>query len=151
MSRPAKPIQASTQMMTKENRAARIENETKLKGSKAVSIPAYLSKDQKAIAAAIIDALSQADILSSLDETIIALAAFSIDGITKCIKEQQDDPFVLDDSNYRQKLKKLEETFEKACRELGLSPQARAKIAIASQNTQENSTDVLKKIIGGKK
>lgn len=150
MSRPAKPIKASTQAIA--DKKGREDKEAKLKGNLPVKAPAYLSAKQKKIANAIIEGLSQADILSSLDETILALAAFSIEGIMTCIKEQQEDPDVLNDSNYRQKLKKLEETFEKACRELGLSPQARAKIAIASQNTKDDNTDMLKAIIsGGKK
>ena len=118
--------------------------EKRLKGGAGVAVPPYLSDGQKAIAAAVIEGLSQADILSSLDETIIALAAFSIDGVIGCIREAQEDSAAMDDSNFRQKLKKYEETFEKACRELGLSPQARAKIAIGAQNPKDDSTDLLK-------
>ncbi|MBQ5310974.1 MAG: hypothetical protein ILP19_02895, partial [Oscillospiraceae bacterium] len=40
-----------------------------------------LSAKQEKIANAILEGLSQAGILSSLDETILALAAFSIDGM----------------------------------------------------------------------
>jgi phage terminase small subunit len=39
------------------------------------------------------------------------------------------DEECMNDPNFRAKLKKYEETFEKACKELGLSPQSRAKFA----------------------
>lgn len=91
MSRPAKPIQATSYAMTKTDRKARTETESKLRGDKAVKVPPYLSPGQKKIAKAIIDGLSNADILSSLDDTIIAMAAFSIEGIQQCIREQQEE------------------------------------------------------------
>lgn len=151
MSRPAKPIQTATGARTNEELTARRETEARLKGNEPVKVPSYLSPSQKKIAKSIIDGLSQAEILSSLDDTIIALAAFSIDGIISCILAQAEDNEIMDDSNFRQKLKKYEETFEKACRELGLSPQARAKIAICAQSPKDNSADILKSIIAGDK
>lgn len=147
MSRPAKPASTKKTSERKASRA-RAAKEAALKGGTAVSVPQGLTKRQEEIAAAIISGLSEADILSSLDETVLKMAAFSIDGIDGCIREQNDDPDCMNDSNFRQKMKRYEETFATACKELGLSPQARAKLAIAAQN-KDTSLDEIRKAIGG--
>lgn len=148
MSRPAKPIATTTGARTKAAIEARTKAETRLKGNGAIKVSGSLTKRQQVIAEAIMEALKDAEILSSLDETVLAMAAFSIDGINKCIEEQNADPECMNDSNFRQKMKRYEETFGVACKELGLSPQARSKLAIASQN-KDTTLDAVKAAIGG--
>lgn len=148
MSRPAKPIAVTTGAMTNAELESRRSKENALKGSSPVGIPASLTEGQAEIARAIIEALKDADILSSLDEAVLAMAAFSIDGINRCIEEQNEDPECMNDSNFRQKMKRYEETFATACKELGLSPQARAKLAIASKD-KDTTLDTIRAAIGG--
>lgn len=125
-----------------------------------VKLPEGLSRQQRAIVKEIQEALSKSGILCSLDSTILAEAAFAIDGIRACITEHnnmiqkiadgkakpEDDR--MNDPNFRSKLKKYEETFQNACKELGLSPQARAKIAISGTTGKNDSLKAIKEIIG---
>lgn len=148
MSRPAKPA-GTSRTSERSVKRARAKAESKLKGTTAVRMPPGLTQRQCEIAGVIIAALSEADILSSLDETVLKMAAFSIDGIDSCIKEQNEDPDCMNDSNFRQKMKRYEETFATACKELGLSPQARAKLAIAAQNKDTSLEEIRRAISGG--
>lgn len=161
MGRPAKPITLTDGKRTNEVKNRRRAAENRLRGDRPVKVPEGLSRQQKSIAKGIIEALEGSSLLCSLDETILAEAAFSIDGIRACIYEHntmmqkiadgdaepEDDR--MNDPNFRQKLKKYEETFLNACKELGLSPQARAKIAVAGTTGKDESLEAIKKIIGG--
>lgn len=161
MGRTAKPIGLADGKHTADVIRRRKQAEERMKGSKPVKIPAGLSRQQKAIAKEIIEALDQSGLLCSLDDTILAEAAFAIDGIRSCIAEHNemrraiaagDAPAEEDrmsDPNFRQKFKKYEETFYNACKELGLSPQARAKIAVAGTTGKDESLEAIKEIIGG--
>jgi P27 family predicted phage terminase small subunit len=144
MSRPAKPAKVADDRAKHRERA---EKESVLKGSAAVKVPDGLTPSQAAIAEGIIEALKEADILSGLDETVLKMAAFSMDGISTCVTQQNEDPYCMDDSNFRQKMKRYEETFRIACSELGLSPQARAKLAIAAGN-KDTTLEAIKAVIG---
>lgn len=162
--RPAKPIDLADGRRTNEVKRRRKAAEEKLKGQKPPDlrkIQEGLSRQQKAIAADIVRSMEDQQLLCSLDTTVIKLAAFAIDGIRACIKEQNDtakaiadgdippESECMNDPNFRQKLKKYEETFDRACKELGLSPQARAKIAIAGTTGKDDSLAMIKEIIGG--
>lgn len=161
MSRPAKPIEMTTGARTNKEKKGRAAAEASMRGKRPVRVPEGLSRQQRAIAKEIIETLAEAELLGSLDETIIALAAWSIDGIRACIAEQNNvrksiadgdtdaGCECMNDPNFRAKLKKYEETFERACRELGLSPQARAKIAIAGTTGKDSSLDAIRQAIGG--
>lgn len=144
MSRPAKPAKMADD---RAKHRARAEQECSLKGSAPIKVPKGLTKSQAAIAKGIIEALKDAGILSGLDETVLKMAAFSMDGINACVSEQNADPDCMNDSNFRQKMKRYEETFRIACTELGLSPQARAKLAIAAGN-KDTSLEAIKAAIG---
>lgn len=164
LGRPAKPIDLAYGKRTNEEISKRKKTEEKLKGKAPPDIKkicAGLSRQQKAIALEILDSLEDAELLCSLDNTIIKLAAFAIDGIRACITEENEtirkiasgekDPSeqCMNDPNFRQKLKKYEETFDRACKELGLSPQARAKLAVAGTTGKDESLEAIKQIIGG--
>lgn len=163
MSRPAKPIDLAYGARTNEEKKKRAKAEAALKGKRPVKIPDGLSRQQRAIAKDIIESLDQSELLCGMDETIIALAAYSIDGIRACINEQnkaakaiadgdmEAELECMNDANFRAKLKKYEETFDRACKELGLSPQSRAKLAIAGTTGKDSSLDAIKQIIGGGK
>lgn len=163
MSRPAKPIDLAYGARTNEEKKKRAKAEAALKGKRPVKIPDGLSRQQRAIAKDIIESLDQSELLCGMDETIIALAAYSIDGIRACITEQnkaakaiadgdmEAELECMNDPNFRAKLKKYEETFDRACKELGLSPQSRAKLAIAGTTGKDSSLDAIKQIIGGGK
>ncbi|MBQ5317009.1 MAG: P27 family phage terminase small subunit [Oscillospiraceae bacterium] len=163
MSRPAKPIDLAYGARTNEEKKKRAKAEAALKGKRPVKIPDGLSRQQRAIAKDIIESLDQSELLCGMDETIIALAAYSIDGIRACINEQnkaakaiadgdmEAELECMNDPNFRAKLKKYEETFDRACKELGLSPQSRAKLAIAGTTGKDSSLDAIKQIIGGGK
>lgn len=159
MSRPAKPIELAYGARTNEEKKRRAAAEQKMKSGRPVRMPQGLSRQQRAIAKDIMESLSDSGLLCGLDETIIALAAYSIDGIRACINEQnraakaiadgdmEPELECMNDPNFRAKLKKYEETFDRACRELGLSPQSRAKLAIAGTTGKDESLEAIKSII----
>lgn len=162
MSRPAKPIDLAYGARTNDEKKRRAKAEAALRGKRPPRIPQGLSRQQRAIAKDIIESMDQSELLCGMDETIIALAAYSIDGIRSCINEQNKtakaiadgdmDPEseCMNDPNFRAKLKKYEETFDRACKELGLSPQSRAKLAIAGTTGKDESLEAIKSIIQGK-
>lgn len=166
MGRPAKPIDLADGKRTNEVIKKRRAAEQRLRGKAPPDMKKIcegLSRQQKLIAVEIVESMEDTELLCSLDSTVIKLAAFSIDGIRSCIMEEnrrskaiadgEADPEseCMNDPNFRQKLKKYEETFDRACKELGLSPQARAKIAVAGTTGKDESLEAIKQIIGGNK
>lgn len=164
MGRPAKPIDLADGKRTNEVKRKRKAAEEKLRGKTPPDLKKIcegLTRQQKSIAAEIVESMEDAQLLCSLDNTVIKLAAFSIDGIRSCISEQNrtakeiaegkapPEDEKMNDPNFRQKLKKYEETFDRACKELGLSPQARAKIAVAGTTGKDESLEMIQQIISG--
>ena len=144
MARPAKAISMKTGAITKEEEAARLETENRLKGKKnKLTPPKYLSEDQKKIFRYIIKELGDADILGNLDIYILTTTAIAVDRLATMEQQINENPDLLLDSKYMGAKEKYTKDFFRCCNELSLSPQARAKISISSANALRESKNPL--------
>lgn len=147
MARPAKAVNVMSKNLTKEERETRIKAEEQLKsGNDKVVAPDYLSKDAKAIFDYIVDELERANILTNLDIFILSTCAVAIERI------QQAETILNFDLMNKEALKIKEsytKEFFRACNELSLSPQSRAKLANVNIQGQNKDEDPLLKALGG--
>lgn len=148
MARPAKAIDTNSMKMSKEERKFRKEVETNLKGSNDKIKPQkFLTKRQKQIFKYILSNLNQ-DILSNLDLYLLNQTAITIErleSIEKIINESSNDGINLSTAINLKSLRDMySKDFFRSCNELSLSPQARAKLSIATPPPQKKTLmDVL--------
>lgn len=145
MARPAKPLSEQSGAITKEETIARDKAEKKLKGNNTRLKPgSYLTSSQKKIFKYIVNELKAADVLGNLDIYVLELAAISIDRIRNIEMTINETPEELANSKLMAAKEKYSKDFFRCCNELSLSPQARAKIAIASvKAVKENRNPIL--------
>ena len=128
MGRPAKPIGVAVGARTKDEIEGRAAAEEKLKGNAPPRPPKNLNKEQKKIFREIVKRLQDADILCALDDYIDLHPGWKyITGVMNARAKYTQD-------------------FYRGCNELGLSPQARAKMAISLSKQEE---DPLTKLLAG--
>lgn len=148
MARPAKAIDTNSMKMSKEERKNRKEMETSLKGSNDKIKPQrFLNKRQKQIFKYIIDNLNK-DILSNLDLYLLNQTAITIERLESIEKTINESSRGSIDVSTATNLKSLRDMYSKdffrSCNELSLSPQARAKLSIATPPPQKKTLmDVL--------
>lgn len=133
MARPAKSVNSSTGVITKEERAIREDAEQKLKGgSSKLRAPSYLTKDQKKIFRYIVNNLADSGILGNLDLYILSVSAVTIGNLLDLDKMINEETDKLTKIKLMQTRDKYTKDFFRCCNELSLSPQARAKISISA-------------------
>lgn len=141
MARPSKSIAASTGKISKDEKEARIEAESKLKGTNDKLIPAvYLNDRQKEIFNYIIENLQQSKVLGNLDIFTLNQAAIVIERLEYLEKQANEDIEVLLKSTFKAAKDMYSKEFFRYCNELCLSPQARAKLSIAMTKEPEKKT-----------
>lgn len=131
MARPAKPIDAIDTRLRTYDRETRKKNEEKLKSGGKPVAPKHLTRKQKQIWAFICKYLEQSDVLCAADVYLLELAATSIDRIQQINGLMNESVENMVDVNFRKALVENTTIFFRACNELGLSPQSRAKMAKA--------------------
>ena len=136
--RPAKPIDMAVGARTKDEIESRAAAEKALKSGSPPRVPSSLSKNQKKICKSIIKKLEKAGILCSLDEWILAKTAIAIDKLSEIDKDIEAEPDMKYDREVMNSRAKYTQDFYRGCNELGLSPQARAKLAIASTEKDDD-------------
>lgn len=147
MGRPSKSAKVLTECsQTKAEIAARIEAEDKLRGDGLPKAPSYLSEEQRADFDRIVDMLKESGTLSKLDSEVLGIYAVAVDRIAEIEKRQNDEPDLLFDSKLLSAKEKYTKEFFRCCNELCLSPQSRAKMAIATaaNKTVDPLLEVLK-------
>ena len=147
MGRPSKSAKVLTDCsQTKAEIAARIEAEDKLRGDGLPEAPSYLSEEQRAIFDRTVDMLKESGTLSKLDSDVLGIYAVAVDRITEIEKRQNDEPKLFGDSKLLSAKEKYTKDFFRCCNELCLSPQSRAKMAIATaaNKTVDPLLEVLK-------
>lgn len=150
MARPAKAISTASGARTKEEIAYREGLETKLKGPGGVpKPPSYLNAKQKRLFRFIVKGLVAADIISNLDEFVIANTALAVDRLREIETMVNDDPNLLFDTKIMGTRAKYETTLWRGCNELCLSPQARAKIGSLAMSKKKDEQDPLLALLGG--
>lgn len=147
MGRPTKPIDLATGARTKEEIENRKKHEARLKGSGTIKPPKELSKEQTKIFKNIIDMLKDADVLSCLDVYILTETAVTIDNLNTINNMVREDGSLLYKSSLMTTRSKCRQEFFRCCNELGLSPQARAKMAASFAKKDEE--DELMSIMNG--
>lgn len=146
MARPAKPIGLAVGARTKEELEGRAAAEERLKGSKKPKPPKSLSVGQKKIFRDIVKQLEEAETLCILDSWLLAQTAIAIDKLQEIDADIEEVPARKYDTDVMNARAKYTQVFYRGCNELGLSPQARAKMAISLAKKEE---DPLEKILAG--
>ena len=145
MARPAKPLSEQSGAITKEESAEREKTEARLRGQNDTIKPSeYLNEAQENIFDYIVKNLEKAGVLGNLDLFVLEMAAISICRIREIEIAINEDPEELSNSKLMAAKEKYSKDFFRCCNELALSPQARAKIAIASvKAVKENRNPIL--------
>ena len=138
MARPAKPIDLAVGARTKEEVLARQEAEEKLKTNAPPKPPRGTGKEVKKIFREIVKRLEGAEVLCSLDDWIIAKTATAIYMLGKIDSDIEINNSLKYDRDVMNARAKYTQDFYRGCNELGLSPQARAKLAISMGGKDED-------------
>ncbi|MBQ8135354.1 MAG: phage terminase small subunit P27 family [Clostridia bacterium] len=148
MARPAKPIELQTRHNTKEEIDRRKKAQDRMKG-KAVNVkpPYVLSKEQKKIFNKIKGIYEKSDVLGELDAYILAEAAVVIDRLQQLEQMINDNPDLLTDKDLMSIRKGYTQDYYRACNELGLSPQSRAKLSGLTAAKDKEESDPLLMIL----
>ena len=146
MGRPAKPVQLQSGAMTKADRQRREEAEKKISpDATAVQLPTMeLTERQRKIRKRIVKEMRS--VLKNADRFIVDQAAIAIDRLQTLEQKINEDEDIVYTKNFISVKKEYFSEFVRLCNELSLSPQARAKLANAQAEQQENP---LKALIGG--
>lgn len=149
--RPAKAIKTATGARTKQVKELRESAEKRLRGGKngenvKVICPAYLTDAQKYIFDKIRTLLKDAGVLGSVDGYMIAVCAVSIDRVRDIDKKMNDEGKICDKDAVLARSKYLSD-FYRSCNELGLSPQARAKLGVLAAGKKAEEKDPLVKAL----
>ena len=133
MARPSKPVSAKTAHDTKAEQAARIARETELKGDTDKIEPSEaLNESQMAMFDFIVSQLEGAATLGNLDVPLLTQAACVFDRMNQYETMLRDDPSLMLDSKFMANQDRAAKQSFRYFNELGMSPQARAKMAIAT-------------------
>ena len=137
MARPAKSVNVKTGAISGEEESLRRGIEEKLRGASVQpSPPAYLSDDQKAVFAYIVD-------VYVLESTAIAISR-----IRQINAMVNDDAGLLLDGALQSTRAKYQSDMWRGANELCLSPQARAKIgSLAAQAVKQKEDPLLKALM----
>lgn len=137
MSRPAKAVDTIARGTATATVEARKETETRLKGkSLNADAPEWLNEDQQEIYREIVEHISAAGVLGSLDTYVVANQAVACERLRYIDALINSDPSNLLDSKLMAAREKYSKDFFRGCNELCMSPQARAKmgtLAVAKQ------------------
>lgn len=131
MGRKAVPTAINSKHFTKREREERsaIENRIRGDGGK-IRCPKDITREQKNIFRQLVRMLEPAEILSSLDAEIIRSAAISADRVHTMNKQIDEEPMLLKNAVFMSSLKFYQSELDRCLIELGMTPQARAKIAL---------------------
>lgn len=156
MARPAKPRSAALENGERKHRSKK-ENEIRVSAEKSLKLkrdnmdpPDYLTEDQKEIYRFILAELDESKLLTNLDTFILTKTAVNIDRQIELIKTGNSTGKGQREVSVAVK-NQLDSEFFRCCNELGLSPQARAKLSISAVKRVESEKtktlmDVLKTV-----
>lgn len=148
MGRPAKPADAGTGKIGKQEKSDRKNAENTLKGDAQKVQPAYkLTKNQRKIFNAIRKILDDAGVLGELDTYVLTATAVAADRIAEVDLQVNETPALMMDKDMAGIRGKYWSDFRQGCNELGLSPQARAKLGIVAAANKSKENDPLTQIL----
>ena len=145
-------VKVTSKMMSAKDRKIRETVEDSLKGvALSGRAPKNLTAPQAKIYRKLYKILLPSDMLSALDEKTLSNAAIIInrlDLIDEIINERVDNLY---DRNLLAARKEYFNQYLQICKELCLSPSARAKMGTMAVNKSKMEADPLMKILGGDK
>lgn len=148
MGRPAKPVAATTGKSGKQTKSDRENAENKLKGDAKNVQPAYkLTSSQRKVFNAIRKVLQEAGVLGELDAYVLTATAVAFARVQEIDLIVNDEPRLLFDKDRVVVREKYWSAFCRGCNELGLSPQARAKLGIVAAGNKAKENDPLAKML----
>ena len=92
--------------------------------------------------------LEDADILRNMDVEILARYSFALDQIVRIERDVNESPELKCDKDILSAYDKYTKIYFRCCNELSLSPQARAKIAIAASAANDGTAELMKILQG---
>lgn len=150
MARPAKPAEAGIGKIGKQEKNDRKNAENKLKGNAKNVQPAYkLTKNQRKIFNSIRKVLDDAGVLGELDTYVLTATAVAADRLADVDLQVNECHGLLLDKDVTAARGKYWSDFRQGCNELGLSPQARAKLGIVAAANKAKENDPLAKFLTG--
>lgn len=150
MARPAKPAEAGIGKIGKQEKNDRKNAESKLKGNAKNVQPAYkLTKNQRKIFNTIRKILDEAGVLGELDTYVLTATAVAADRIAEIDEKVNQNPGLMLDKDTAGVRGKYWSDFRQGCNELGLSPQARAKLGIVAAANKAKEKDPLAAVLSG--
>lgn len=148
--RPTKSVKViSKYSQTKDELKERGKNEEKLKGGAVPPAPKWLTQSQKEIYDNIVECLKESEMLCLNDVWILEKAAVAIDRVEAAerrLNEIWGQGYDEETELYLKIEKQYTQDFFRACNELCLSPQSRAKLANAV--TAKAESEPLKDLLG---
>ena len=152
MARPAKSAKVLTdksQTKAEINMRSQIEDAVGGGADKLVP-PERLNERQQQIFQGVVELMSGADILRNGDVEMVARYAFCLDRIICIEYDLNENHDMMYDKDVLSAYKNFTQIYFRCCNELSLSPQSRAKLAIAGASGKNESLEAIKQIIGGK-
>ena len=150
MGRPAKPVAATTGKNGKQTKTDRENAENKLKGKAENVQPAYkLTSSQRKVFNAIRKVLQEAGVLGELDTYVLTATAVAFARVQEIDLIVNEHERLLFDKDRLSAREKYWSAFCRGCNELGLSPQARAKLGIVAAGKKARENDPLAKLLEG--
>lgn len=144
MARPAKPVRVKSGAIAKEEAAARLDMEDKLRGAaEKPSPPENMPEDQREVFQFIVDALVESDILGKLDVFVLESTSVAVARLRRINRMIDQDESLLSDTALQGARAKYQSDLWRGCSELCLSPQARAKIGNLAAQAAKVSKDPL--------
>ena len=163
MGRPPKPINATFGEYNKQTKKEREEAENKIDGSvgnnKLKTAPKNLSRNGKAIYRALLEDLEKSGIkVNNLDVYMLEILANAIDNMRTAQAKLNEEGTVIEYTNKGGNTNLIQnpalsvytkyyKIFKDCCSELGLSPSARAKLALLKVNNDKEKQDTLLTIL----
>lgn len=163
MAKAPKPVALISKNLTKEEKENRIAQEEKLKGNKdkVYKVPKGTAKSVAIIYKSIVNELRSADILNNLDIELILTTANSILMMREARKSLYEDGLIIKtyeiiekDDGEKEKIlikicnnpaakseKDYSDIYHRCSLQLGLSPSARAKLALLNIEANQEETD----------
>lgn len=133
MARPAKPANVNSSHRSTAEKKTRSAVEAQLNtGTGKLKPPEYLTESQREIYYFILGELDETKMLANLDNFVLTKMAVNIDRQRTIIQEENENPAAMFERGRTQIKSQLDSEFFRCCNELGMSPQARAKLSISA-------------------
>lgn len=159
MAKASKPVALMKKNLTKEEKARREEQETKLKGNDNLVYnvpPCLYSQEEQDTYAFLVEELKASKILNNLDIELLITCTDSIINMRKArdlIKRQGLVVVKENGTPVRNPAttiyKDYNAIYNKCCMELGLSPSARSKLSFINANAEREKADPLLNALKG--